>query len=108
MSSRAKPTYPGWRQVGHECQRYFGRIEHRPQLPVQTRAGTERIAPANDERSEAALDYLSADPIHIDDLVRDVRVASGTGEQHADDIRAKRACAIGRLHAILPYTKHIE
>jgi DNA processing protein len=36
---------------------------------VRTRIVTEQIAPANDNEI-ALLDYLSADPIHIDDLVR--------------------------------------
>lgn len=36
---------------------------------VQTQVTTERIAPAN-EKEIAILDYLSADPIYIDDLVR--------------------------------------
>ena len=36
---------------------------------VQTRVITEQIAPAN-ENEMKVLDYLNADPIHIDDLVR--------------------------------------
>lgn len=36
---------------------------------VQTRVATEQIAPAN-EHEIKILDYLSADPIHVDDLVR--------------------------------------
>lgn len=36
---------------------------------VQTRVVTEQIAPAN-ENEIKVLDYLSADPLHIDDLVR--------------------------------------
>ena len=50
---------------------------------VETRVVTEQIAPAN-ANEITILDYLSADPIHIDDLVRMSGLPVAIVSKHTD------------------------